>query len=179
MFKTPEIPTDNLYKFIAIFGLAIFSLAIYIFVNNQRIFEESIKESNKTHAKVIFEESQNVSKKVILDERIEFLHMKIKSEYGIKNTSTILDQDYQRIKDKAQFEKDYDNLKKLELESLLLHDKEFHSKLNSDKIYSSIRTYSTLPIGILIIIGIALMIVGFSLWYYRTQKYYDKAIKGK
>jgi len=179
MFKIPEVPTDNLYKFIAIFGLAIFSLAVYAFVDNQQVFEESIEESNKTQAKALFEESQNVSKEIILDERIKILHMKIKFKYGINNTSTISEKDYQKIEDKEQFENDYDNLKEIELQRLLLHDNKFHSKLASDKIHNSVTTYSTFPIGILTLIGIILMSGGFSLWYYRTQKYYDREIKGK
>jgi hypothetical protein len=179
MFKTPEIPTDNLYKFISIFGLVIFSLAIYIFVNNQQIFEDSIKQSNIAHTKTLFEKSQNDSKRIILDERIEMLQMKIKSIYGIKNTSTISGEDYNKIKDKVLFENDYEKLKRLELERLLLGDKDFHDKNKLEGVQGNNKLYSTVPIGILLLLGIVLMSLGFTLWYNKTQKYYDKELKHK
>ncbi|PIF47492.1 hypothetical protein CLU96_4550 [Chryseobacterium sp. 52] len=177
MFKTPDIPTDNLYKFISIFGLAIFSLSIYIFVNNQQSFEDSIRNSNIRHSKVLLEKSQNDSKRIILDEKIEMLRIKIKVNYGIENTLKVSELEYSKINNKENFERDYEKLKELELDNLLLGDSAFHTKNNLEKNQENINVYAPMPVLILSIIGIVLMLAGFSLWYYRTQKYYDKQLR--
>ncbi|HCA08207.1 hypothetical protein [Chryseobacterium sp.] len=177
MFKTPDIPTDNLYKFIAIFGLAIFALAIYIFVNNQQSFENSIVNSNLNHSKILLEKSQNDSKRIILDEKIEMLRIKIKVNYGIENTLKISEPEYSKINNKEGFERDYEKLKAFELDNLLLGDKAFHIEKNLEKNHENIKVYTTIPMLILSIIGIGLMVAGFSLWYTKTQKYHDKQLR--
>lgn len=177
MFKTPDIPTDNLYKFISIFGLAIFSLSIYIFVNNQQSFEDSIINSNTSHSKILLEKSQNDSKRIILDEKIEMLRIKIKVNYGIENTLKISELEYSKINNKEDFERDYEKLKRFELDNLLLGDTAFHTEENLKKNQENIKVYTAIPIIALSIIGIVLMAAGFSLWYYRTQKYYDKQLR--
>ncbi|NML68226.1 hypothetical protein HHL23_00160 [Chryseobacterium sp. RP-3-3] len=177
MFKTPDIPTDNLYKFISIFGLAIFSLSIYILVNNQQSFENSINNSNISHSKILLEKSQNDSKRIILDEKIEMRRIKIKVNYGIENTLKISESEYSKINNKEDFERDYEKLKEFELDNLLLGDTAFHTEKNLKKNQENIKVYTAIPILILSIIGIVLMVVGFSLWYYRTQKHYDKELR--
>lgn len=177
MFKTPDIPTDNLYKFISIFGLAIFALAIYIFVNNQQSFENSIVNSNINHSKILLEKSQNDSKRIILDEKIEMLRIKIKINYGIENTLKITEPEYSKINNKEDFERDYEKLKAFELDNLLLGDNAFHTENNLKKNHENIKVYTFIPILILLLIGCVLMVAGFSLWYNKTQKYYDKQIR--
>lgn len=177
MIKTPEIPTDNLYKFIAIFGLIIFIYSIYLFVDKQTKFELSIKEFSNTSNIEVFKESTAKSNEIILDEKIRYLTTKIRLRHGIASTGYITDKQFIKIKNRQEFEKDFYELNNLKLKKLLLGDSIFHQKLNNKEKSNEIEHYSPWPIALCTILGLILIIVGFYFWYSKTQKYYDIEIK--
>ena len=45
MFTIPNIPTDNLYKFIALSGIAILMFSIYLYVNKGYEIKNSLRET--------------------------------------------------------------------------------------------------------------------------------------
>lgn len=173
MFKTPELPTDNLYKFIAIFGLVIFLFGSYQIFKEQTSFYTSIKDENIEHSKGLFEKSKQDSKSIINEEKIKYKRQKIKVLYGINNTSLLDEKSYLNIKNKDNFEKDLFELKSLEYEQLLILDNEFYWDRENKASYTRRNIPVLVPYFLLSFIGVLLMFVGFRLWYLKTQKFVD------
>lgn len=146
--KIPEyIPTDNLYKFIAIFGLIIFVLAV---IYPRKALNELYLHSLELYGQVKILELQSVN----LENKL--------NELGLPTDKGTLEQ-------KEEFKKEAFNLK---LKSQELKN----ANAKNDyllKQYQSYLKYSYLGMTS----GILLMFLGFILWYFKLQLYQDIIIK--
>lgn len=139
----------------------------------------SLKEFTIINNKEIFNESQAKSKDIILESKIDYISKKIRIKYGVTDVNNISDNQFSKIKNTQEFEKDFYELERLELNRFLLRDSTLHRKLNSKDNNNVIKHYSPMPISACLFTGIALIIIGFSFWYFKTQRYYDIEIKNK
>ena len=175
MIKTPEIPTDNLYKFMAIFGLVLTIFGIYQGYDGQEKFYQRIEKYSSDGSLHLYEKSKNDSKTFLLSDKITFKKTKIKALYNIENANSITTDAYQKIKDKIGFEKDFFDLKQLEYDKNLMSDT-LNFKEMREKYADDLATPQLFPIFLILALGIFLMFAGFGLWYIKTQKFQDRAI---
>lgn len=152
----PSIPTDNLYKFIAIFGLIIFFSGIYLNFERSQNIEQIAKElfisqeldswatSRKEYA---LELVKNDSTTFTKEEHIAHYMLRVDS---------VINLELVRLGKKPT-----SNLYEIKYEMFLLKEK-------YNIIYK-----------ILIYIGIILMVIGFGLWYFKHQRYIDAEKKWK
>jgi hypothetical protein len=143
----PEyIPTDNLYKFIAIFGLIIFVLAI---IYPRKALNELYLQGLEIHGQIKIIELQKDS----IEKKIESL--------------TLLDK--RMFEEREECLKDSFNLQLKTQELDNLNERNCYLV----KEHKSYLKYSCAGI----IIGIIMIFLGFTLWYFRLQVYQDKIIK--
>lgn len=177
MIKNPEIPTDNLYKFISIFGLIIFIFSIYSLFQTQATFFEEIANYSEQHSKILETKTKNFSHKLFIEEKIKLKKMKIKSitilDPTIINEEIIIG----LFRKNPQFENDLLDLEKLKLELMLLTDEENSNekRLNTLNIENHTNPF-LIPITSLMIIGFLSVIIGFRLWYTKTQVHIDRQL---
>ena len=151
-------PTDNLYKLIALFGLGILIVGV---VNIATKSDEIIK----TKIEIEYIEKQ------IVDTILHYSKVKEDVEINFINTSAsegvseLMDEIsiYEELIHNKKLPKKVTNYVDTELDiirvKLLANEKqEFLNKL-------------------LISLAILLMLVGFSLWYFKEQRWYDKKVK--
>ncbi len=178
MFTLPTPPTDNLYKFISIFGLII-SIASFIYVETK-----SIEIANETYNanKLKFEtqvEKQKIesfrneieknildyysvanikAKPIINDSIIVWTKTLTGDENLVSQSSNISKQFVEYELKKAEFakkENEYDTIEKVNELNISEQEKLFEW------------------LDILLPIGILLTFVGFLLWYFKSQKLQD------
>ena len=146
----PSLPTDNLYKFMAIFGLLLVLFSFYWMLSLKMDISE----------RLAFEEA----KTGILDSESQRIYERIKL--------------YKKIKaDGADVPIEY--LRDLENESKILTSETNKLKLESASAKSKFRSAPFLSLTILAIFGVVLVGFGFGAWYILHQKYIDAEIKWK
>lgn len=146
----PSLPTDNLYKFVALSGVLIFIILSYIVVN-------------------FISDSQN---------RVDTLNMEIviyNSRYK-NNLDDILFLKESRLEWDGDDIKELDRLEKEQKELSLNLAEINHNKSVVKKLDETILSVVIFWL-ISIVISIIMMIYGFSRWYYRVQRHLDKKIK--
>ena len=177
-----KLPTDNLYKFIAISGLffiLIGGVYDYAYVYNiRKLTSDHINLSDKS----VIEYKVLISKQSIYFQKLEFLKKQIIMEYNI-NPDTINHYiNTARIKELKALYFEYLELKQ-ELAninneiSLNINDDKFsyeESSLERDKLYRD-SVFSS----ILKTIGGIIFILGLVYWYYKTQRILDKKLKNE
>lgn len=161
----PSVPTDNLYKFLAIFGLIIFLASIYL---NGMIEEKT----HQTASQVEFLENKNRfdSLNVAYEKaKLDQLMKKHKIEHE-ENPHTAIDEDKMILEiDKYQIEQNKYSDSTLEL---LKKEKELVFYARRQFVYF-------IYYVILGFCGILCMIIGFRLWYIKHQVYIDAERKWK
>ena len=148
----PNLPTDNLYKFIALSGVAMFIIInLYSFKNIIEI-EEDIRKL-KLESKIYKKESG------FIDEDINNFNTD-----GLNSISEVINQlDPIKIK-----------LRELAIKEIRIkHNLEEVEKRNNDKYLLLIIWSATM------IISISMMVYGFSYWYKRVQKFLDIKLKNE
>lgn len=166
----PNVPTDNLYKFLAIFGLVI------IVVTNTLFFMEG---NNLISQGTVFLQSATIStydQKAITEDRDNA--QKVLDNLN-KALQTIPLQQQQAYLNQIAKEQDIirnDNNKLVEINNNILRFNDGKELINWMNFEG---TALALFVGIGNAIGIVVVWYGFRLWYTRLQKYQDKMIKHK
>jgi len=154
----PNLPTDNLYKFMAIFGLVIIISGFYFYTTI--IDKYSLAASSLIKEEGILKiETEYLSDEVaLLETRIE-----IANGQGDKNILNNVLADYKAVKDELK-------QKEIARESIeqKIYDLEF-----IEKDVNAIKAYHFGAIGL----GMVLMVYGFWLWYSKLQYYQDLIIR--
>jgi|SRR5690606_13319788 len=188
----PNIPTDNLYKFIAIFGLIGLLYAYYLHDTTRILqlnnFKESIEENNKKHAekiKFLLQEATDLTEnhraflEKNLNEKIKFDSLKYASNGNLAPIEIIKGMHYlnykiqidsiEIIKLKSQKNIPYIEIYKSEIKMANLIQKQFDDLLMDrfDRII------------LLHLISSFLIVFGFWKWYFKYQQYIDAEIKIK
>lgn len=178
MIKSPEIPTDNLYKFIAIFGLTIFISSIYFFITTQQTFYLQLEERNKKHSEYLLRDAKNNTKKVSLENSLRIKELFIESKYQFSPSSINNKNALQHFKGNAELMFHLNEYNNLQLSINELND-EINSEKNKndDEFEKDISNNYINSIGILGAIGLAMIFFGFKFWYSKTQKFVDLHLK--
>ena len=153
--NVPSLPTDNLYKFLAIFGIVICIFSIYIYQNKYNLYTEEFFEVRKEFAKY----------GPMLD-RVTLLLERIETDPSDKSLP----------ENKKLFAATLDAIDKLNQEIKTGHEIAEYSKEKEERAWEEIRIlwkYSK----IFFFIGVLMSIVGFYLWYVKVQKPLDKLLK--
>ncbi|QLG46033.1 hypothetical protein [Costertonia aggregata] len=147
----PSLPTDNLYKFIALFGLVIFSFSIYF---SYQIEEKLWLENYKYAPKM-----QKLEREIYTIQNENILPHEVLKEMGheeLKNYEELLQkikkESEKKVAEANDIESNYDNL--------------------VDTTERNLNFY--LAVGLT---GGLLMILGFVLWYLKYQRYIDAEVK--
>jgi hypothetical protein len=178
----PKLPTDNLYKFISLFGLTLIVSYLFLGYNNE---SELQKETNNLKYEVdliSFEiESVNNERKEYIKNIAELCETEVcdcriikKSNYNIQLSFKEKGCDSNGIIDEI-----------IKLQDLI--------KIDSRKVYSKIDTITAKEnliarkkeiyilqenkIFVFFIVGITMAIIGFLMWYFKVQKYEDLILK--
>ncbi|RXK81641.1 hypothetical protein EST62_11890 [Chlorobaculum sp. 24CR] len=151
-----KVPTDNLYKFMAVFGLVLIGLSIYVFVR--------------------FVDVQMVRN---VDANSRITKLKIKDDIALMRLDDAIRNAQRREALGAKKTKD---ISAKSDSSKIIYDKMMGEVQNDieimgyyDKLYS---LYLTIVI-IFGVLGFILMLTGFVLWYIKLQKYLDDKIRGQ
>ena len=168
----PNIPTDNIYKFSAIFGLVIFAGSIYLYQASDRNIHDAKIKIELSHQKL----------------RADSINFDVKTE--IYNLSSGMLQE--RIKNFSQNNLDIDYYsqenaeQKKDLHDILKISNEYRSSIsNTLKNYTDLSYYEYEKkiyrsfAKFLIFFSILLISWGFASWYYKHQIYMDAEIKWK
>ena len=164
-----DLPTDNLYKFMAIFGMLLIVLPFLVFPTIQnykyRIIDLTTKAALKDNE---LKELEKIVKQV------EDKTSQLNKEEHIKNYENEFD--VNKSREVNEVEKTVkDVFKKIEIgeiESINLNNE--LKKVVADFNYFAILIYI---IKVFPIIGFIISIIGFYLWYNKNQKYLDIIIK--
>lgn len=154
----PSLPTDNLYKFISIFGLIIFLFSFFL--------KESLSEKIHT-ASVQMELIRNKKRLDSIDYFIA--DVILKSEYDKHEHAKLNEEgkhdDTHLFNEIEKFIKKYD--------VYVLSSSDYEKQLRDLKFYQNQQKINRLYGLILLFIGIFCIVFGFSLWYDKHQKYLD------
>lgn len=167
----PNIPTDNIYKFFAIFGLVIFLSSIYL---------EQSSDKNIHDAKIQIELSQTKRSvdSMYLENTIKMFDMRL----GMAKEREILPRNNLSIEyllqEKTEIEKAYQEIQKgadvyrnSNNESFKNETGLVYYKYEQEKYRFFAKT--------LMVFGILLIACGFTSWYFKHQIYIDAEIKWK
>ncbi len=150
----PNLPTDNLYKFIALFGLILYISSTYFYIKNN--FDYSNYQN------------ENIAK-------IEHLNSLILEAESTKNLRIKL------MKDSLSFNGKFFDMVNNEEEYLLRKIDEFSPKfyLLKNEIESRKFEFELLNKILLfsIILSVFILYIGFHLWYHKIQKHIDLEFK--
>ena len=165
----PNIPTDNLYKFLAIAGLVILisSNALYIIFGGRimNTAQEWLRiGAVNTFEKQIITADINTSKRKIAE---------LEKSLQAANPS-----EKQILSEQVQAEKNILKSGNAKLEDISKNFVSMNNSINTDWFKTEVAYVKwTLILGN--IIGTVATITGFYLWYTKLQKYQDKMIKQK
>ncbi len=164
----PNLPTDNLYKFIALSGVIIMIASVVLYLNQYNILRNDINELEteeiKTNHEITYgeEDSKNLSKKVFgLSERIEKIKNS-KDEITIKQNTEELENELNRLTKITR--------------SLKLNNELFGHKLKIAAKKNSTLFTITIFLSVFFLCGFFMAFGGFSKWYHFVQKISDEKI---
>ncbi|MCK5062144.1 hypothetical protein KAR28_06390 [Candidatus Parcubacteria bacterium] len=155
-------PTDNLYKFISIFGillmLALPAYCIFFSYTQQQEAQADVLE------KEILEDEKNDIKNEIIDkiENVDKELEQLKQNYNQEKADDLSESILILENKKKELSK-----KLIAINSLI--DKNTHRK----EFINKLRVATT----IYLFVGFVITLIGFSLWYFKLQRYQDKIIK--
>lgn len=168
----PNLPTDNIYKFAAIFGLIIFAGSIYLYqISDKKIHDAEIQADLSYHKKILDSINATYSR--------GFYEMKRNMFREKTKNDSLLNIDKEVfLKEYAELEKEYFEVQKIQDEYRSSINNSYKS--NTDLVYYKFeqRTYNLLA-ETFIWFGILLIAWGFASWYFKHQIYIDAEIKWK
>ena len=151
-----KFPTDNLYKFLAIFGLVILIISVYYPFQLQNQFEK-LNADIRTDLDLLHDSVLRQK------DRINSLNELVDSSSNKNNEYLLSSQKEEKIK-ANNFKKDISIIEKNNNEIININ-----YELNIFKYIASV----------LIPLGSLMMIVGFYFWYTKLQRYQDIILKGE
>ncbi len=156
----PNLPTDSLYKFMAIAGLVFIVSGIYFGLNKSHEFEIKMADVSK--------DSQIINVKVtnLLEQTEELKEKVVEWE---KNRNEKLRETY--ITEVKQIRQNRDQLEILRIE--------LNQKLDLVKVTGFELKLARIYMYFGLFIGCLFVILGFTFWYLKVQFYLDKIIKKK
>jgi hypothetical protein len=178
MIKSPEIPSDNLYKFIAIFGLTIFISSIYFFIITQQNFYSQLEKRSKKHSEFLLRDAKNFSTKLSLENRLRIKELFIESKYNFIPNSINNKNALQCFKANSALELNLQQYTDLKLKLTIIdHEINNDKQNNEDEFKKEISNNYLTPTLCLMSISLLMIILGFALWYTNTQKFIDLELK--
>lgn len=160
MIPTISPPTDNLYKFVALFGLGIFILGN---------INMSAHRSDLIKSKIQVEEIQ----KNIFDSLFQFQTLDIERQFELQGNIII----YEHVDDMVS---QLDILEAEILASEVIPEKlknQIVTDIDIIEIQSSMIHRTEKLNNLMLLLSIGLIIVGFTLWYLKDQRWQDKNVK--
>ena len=148
----PSIPTDNLYKFIAIFGLLIFLFSLYISLT---ILPEKQSELTKMHSDII---------------RLNYDFQDDTLNFNFLNRMTRI------VKKSQELDSLYFLMNQYSIKLISINSEQINTKANLGTINSNISSISKTSFW-LRHLGMTMMFIGFSLWFYNYQIYQDLLVR--
>lgn len=165
----PNLPTDNLYKFISLSGVFVFCFGLY-FTNikiddlNERIYKEDLKIAewtvNADWLKREIDEIERIQLNSIANQKGEFEYSESKLHLMVSDAEFKIR--WADIKDKSQ---------KQQLELARIQE----GRKYTNKLVSKVNRYSKAGNWIMIV-SILISAFGFFLWYVRVQKPLDAVV---
>jgi len=166
----PAIPTDNLYKFCALFGTVIILFSLYIPYKYSSEVEKQISSVNLNVNTTVVQQKYLIQKidrlKEILENSIlknkglyEYSQDVVELNYSQEELKEILSESYELYRDTQISDAKNENL-----------DNESDRLIKQLKAILEIRTIS---LGL----GIILSIFGYVQWYFKIQRYQDQILK--
>jgi hypothetical protein len=151
-----KVPTDNLYKFMAVFGLVLIGLSIYVFVRFVDVQVVRNVDANSRITKLRIGDD-------IADMRLEeaIRNAKVRESLGVKKSTGM-------------------NVKRDS--SKIFYDKimgEVQNDIEIMSYYDNLYGFYLTIVIVFSILGFVLMLTGFVLWYVKLQKYLDEKIRGQ
>lgn len=178
----PNLPTDNLYKFIALTGVVLFIISLLLPEYLIRQYRDDIELYNGDVRKLGVEKAESEEKRQELKKQIDFLDKKSNSNCNsiVNDTLVVRSRVYDGPKELVQLSKQIDERieEYFELNRVLkIKSIEIMTKLaiieNKEKDINEIKEASEFFIPF----AISLAILGFFLWFEKTQKHQDKVIQ--
>lgn len=178
----PNLPTDNLYKFIALTGVILLIISIFYPEYQRKTLRDEIEVYNGEVRKLSLEKTKSTEKQKELIKRIAILDEKSNCNFqSIVNDSIIVrTQIIEGPKELIELSKEIDKLieeytqliRDFDLKSLEISTKlALINNKKNDLLEINEVTYFFGPFSLLI------ALIGFLLWYEKTQKFQDKVLK--
>ena len=170
----PQIPTDNLYKFMALSGLAL--IIAFILVPGQKLLdlEKQTAQLSGEYEILEIELKERDDEFSSVHEKIEAIERKIKAVP--KNSILKESERSEFIADKQTLEDAYQNAHQRLVQTKILRAKT-SAKLNELKVTSSSIKATNRVLAVGAFVGIFLMTYGFRLWHQRVQLLQDQLLK--
>jgi hypothetical protein len=151
----PNLPTDSLYKFMALTGIVLLLGSLFILYKN---IDNQITESKL------------ISIKLLDDTREQYNDLKRMQNQGIKVINDSL-----KLKALSQLDVQYYNKEEKRADSIY---NTLWQLYNNDlkKVSTSVTSFYFSSLLCLMILGYVLTGLGFALWYVRIQRYQDYAL---
>jgi hypothetical protein len=178
-----KLPTDNLYKFIAIGGLILILIGIgFTYTYMYNVEKLQIEQLNRIHNESI-DFGPLTAKEASLERKMNFLDKIARNKFDIKSIT---------FPDSTLSPKLFDDFKtlKYEYESLIVEKEAVKKEIDANKenldfkmkgiqleqgriLKDSIKYY------VLSFFGFILFVAGLLLWYYKTQRVIDKKLRNE
>lgn len=168
----PNIPTDNFYKFIALSGTIIVLVTLYTSITKVSEVEDKLIEAEEI-VKTIAVKIESLNRKVsFIDSIIENSDMK-QNDKIFKHVGKI-ELEYSPLEMKELLKEEQEALFLIKIEQV-------KSEANNKSIeHLHKRASSIFYVGIfIIIIGLLMANIGFTLWYVRVQRPLDMALQNE
>jgi len=182
MLNLPTPPTDNLYKFISIFGLVISVLA-FIYVETKSLENlQEIYQLNTEKKQLVIEKGKLKRQTESIKDRLSDFDKKANSKSpSVINDSVIIwtkviDGPKDLIDESKSITQLIEDLRIAELD-YLQKETEIEDKQSIIDIKTTQNEKVFDWIDIILPFGVLLTIVGFKLWYNKSQKYQDIILK--
>lgn len=177
----PNLPTDNLYKFLSIAGIVLILFAIYIIIFKGIEIDSNTIELNGEISKLNIASNQlKLEKKILKDAILEFYTIaNINEEPTINDTIIIYTRLLDGPKDLVENSKHVSDLVyKFNAKSNEYREKQITIDTKKALLKYSENNYNFFVFStlVIVIVGFTLTSVGFQFWYNKVQKYHDKIL---
>jgi hypothetical protein len=177
----PNIPTDNLYKFLSIGGIIILIAGIYLLVLTDNGFNEKLDLHLRNRSILTIDSAYLIHDKQIIDNKIKKLCEKCDCKCNSKNDSLWIiptPSDPKYLPQRAEIDnliEDY--FKKQKEISIKEHELEIEAKRVI--YYQEAQSFYLNALSLFSVLGLFISITGFSLWFNKVQKFQDMALVGE
>jgi hypothetical protein len=178
----PNLPTDNLYKFIALTGVILLVISLTYPEYQKKTLRDEIEVYNGEVRRLKLEKAKSIEKQKELKKRIAILDEKSNCNcHSIVNDSIIVrTKIIEGPKDLIELSSEIDKL--IEEYTQLNRDFDLKSLEISTKLaLINNKEYDLIEINELIVFfgpfSLFITFIGFLLWYEKTQKFQDKVLK--